>query len=67
MTDKKRIENMDLSRKLIDAPPPSYMKSLNDAATDRRAESISSKIKSAVRQTMEGMYLDYFRQLLLSS
>ncbi|KAL3707712.1 hypothetical protein TMatcc_005693 [Talaromyces marneffei ATCC 18224] len=53
--NKKRIENMDLSRKLIDAPPPSYMKSLNDAATDRRAESISSKIKSAVRQTMEDM------------
>ena len=54
-TDKKRLENMNKTQKSIDASPPSYMDSLNEATTDRKVEFISSKIKSSVRQNMEGM------------
>lgn len=54
MADKKRLESMGQAQKSIDAPPPSYINSLNEAATDRKAEFISSKTKSSVRQTMEG-------------
>jgi hypothetical protein len=67
MTDKKRLEDMDQAQKTIDAPPPSYINSLNEAATDRKAEFISSKIKSTVRQTMEGMsfcLIDLLRLLI---
>lgn len=55
MTGKKCLESMDQSHKSIDAIPPSYTNALNEAATDRKVEFISSKIKSSVRQTMEGM------------
>lgn len=63
MADKKRLEDMKQAQQPMDVRPSSYRNSLNEAAMDRKAEFISSKIKSSVRQTMEGMLLyslDYY-------
>ena len=53
--DKARLENMDQAQQTIDRPPPSYVNAITEAAKDSKVDFISSKIKSNVRQTMEGM------------